>query len=441
MLATLGFLLLAQRGELQDPRRSYAAGDKDAILMFPPVTVCDGDVQEMEWTADGSALVVRRMVSSFTPADMTAMVSGKAVDPARLASRVELLVWSAKSHKSRVAVSGDAASLTIDGFYPMAGSDRVVFGSDERIAQPDGTTRTVSAWSVLATGSGTITRLGGFDANQTYVGVSLSPTRPLGYVSAIDATTKARSARFFGSDGRLGNAIPLPSKSHLVFNEAGLPMLTLGYDKVGKKVTFHFQKVDSASGTLGERYDGMIDDEYDPSAHENPIKAAPVRGTADGTVAPSILLRIQGGKPAEAGVVTTDGERGLVSPKGDAVAYVGQGSAIVRPLAKVSRKEYDSAVLAAQKAIAMSKAKQVALGLIMFSADMDDEFPKPGDYRKVDPYLLNTSMMDSFTYTFGGGKQADIEKPAETELGYVSGPGGRAVAYADGHVKWVPNTP
>lgn len=26
---------------------------------------------------------------------------------------------------------------------------------------------------------------------------------------------------------------------------------------------------------------------------------------------------------------------------------------------------------------------------------------------------------------------------AETELGYVTGPGGRAVIYVDGHVKWV----
>ena len=30
-----------------------------------------------------------------------------------------------------------------------------------------------------------------------------------------------------------------------------------------------------------------------------------------------------------------------------------------------------------------------------------------------------------------------IGNPAPTELGFTLGPGGRAVAYCDGHVKWV----
>jgi hypothetical protein len=39
-------------------------------------------------------------------------------------------------------------------------------------------------------------------------------------------------------------------------------------------------------------------------------------------------------------------------------------------------------------------------------------------------------------YTFGGGSLASIDAPAETIIGYVTGPGGRAAIYADGHVKW-----
>src|SRR5207237_1148307 len=39
-----------------------------------------------------------------------------------------------------------------------------------------------------------------------------------------------------------------------------------------------------------------------------------------------------------------------------------------------------------------------------------------------------------------GGAPAG-ESPAETVLGYASGTGGRAVVYADGHAKWIPDGP
>ena len=32
---------------------------------------------------------------------------------------------------------------------------------------------------------------------------------------------------------------------------------------------------------------------------------------------------------------------------------------------------------------------------------------------------------------------ASIQNPADTEMGYVVGPGGSAVVFADGHAKWV----
>jgi prepilin-type processing-associated H-X9-DG protein len=53
--------------------------------------------------------------------------------------------------------------------------------------------------------------------------------------------------------------------------------------------------------------------------------------------------------------------------------------------------------------------------------------------------VKNSSILEGFVYTFKGGKLSDVDKPAETVLGYIEGPGGRAVAYLDGHVKWVPN--
>ena len=53
--------------------------------------------------------------------------------------------------------------------------------------------------------------------------------------------------------------------------------------------------------------------------------------------------------------------------------------------------------------------------------------------------MKNRDLMNDFNYTFKGGDLANVEDPANTELGFVVGPGGRAVVYVDGHAKWVAN--
>ena len=61
------------------------------------------------------------------------------------------------------------------------------------------------------------------------------------------------------------------------------------------------------------------------------------------------------------------------------------------------------------------------------------------------PYLKNPSVFENpgtgdngFVYSYGGPTGlAQITSPATTQLGYVSGPGGRAIIWADGHVTWV----
>ncbi len=76
----------------------------------------------------------------------------------------------------------------------------------------------------------------------------------------------------------------------------------------------------------------------------------------------------------------------------------------------------------------------------MFASDSDDVLPgQEGWEARVGPYCSDKDLLRRFNYTFKGGNMANIENPASTELGYILGPGGRAVAYCDGHVKWVPN--
>jgi len=91
---------------------------------------------------------------------------------------------------------------------------------------------------------------------------------------------------------------------------------------------------------------------------------------------------------------------------------------------------------AALRTEAMSAAKQCALALIMYASDSDDVAPPPHDRDKLLPYIKDRSILDRFVYTFPGGSLDNLKNPSEVEIGYVEGPGGRAIAYADGSVKW-----
>jgi hypothetical protein len=90
--------------------------------------------------------------------------------------------------------------------------------------------------------------------------------------------------------------------------------------------------------------------------------------------------------------------------------------------------------------VVLSNAKQLGLAALMYAQDYDEVLPTgDGINGKLAPYLKNESLFDGFTYTFGGGSLSGIDKPAETELGFVTGPGGRAIIFIDGHVKWKPD--
>lgn len=146
-------------------------------------------------------------------------------------------------------------------------------------------------------------------------------------------------------------------------------------------------------------------------------------------------------KPAPGALITAEAEYAELCPTKDGVLYITRGVALFRPILEVPKEMYLQAKAAAERAQAMSQAKQVALGLIMYSADHDDTLPSnAGNWQgDVAPYLKNDSLFSGFNYTFQGGDVTKIDRPAETELGYITVPGGRAVAYCDGHVRYIPD--
>ena len=77
----------------------------------------------------------------------------------------------------------------------------------------------------------------------------------------------------------------------------------------------------------------------------------------------------------------------------------------------------------------------------MYSADNDDKLPDGDLNVQLREYLEeNVDILKKFTPTFQKGiEQSKINAPSDYELGFVRGPGGRAIVYSDGSAKWVPD--
>jgi prepilin-type processing-associated H-X9-DG protein len=124
------------------------------------------------------------------------------------------------------------------------------------------------------------------------------------------------------------------------------------------------------------------------------------------------------------------------------VLWEHDGNVYGRSIARVPRTTFETLRATLGKRKAMSDAKQIALGLMMFAMDNDERFPATSALNEILPYVKNQEMIERFQFTYSGNPDlAKIESPAETVLGHVDGPGGRAVAYADGHVAWQDNPP
>ena len=142
----------------------------------------------------------------------------------------------------------------------------------------------------------------------------------------------------------------------------------------------------------------------------------------------------------------------LVAPHADqaylladmsAVLFIADDAVYAAPVTRLSRARFDAELQATLKAETIANAKQVALSLIMYAQDNDETFPPAGDISPlVGPYLRDQTVLVSpatgapFTYTLNGEKIAQLSSVGTTVIGYLNGPGGRAVVYADGHVKW-----
>ena len=137
------------------------------------------------------------------------------------------------------------------------------------------------------------------------------------------------------------------------------------------------------------------------------------------------------------GLVTAEGSSAHLLPDLSAVLYTHDDALYAAPIVSLDRLSFEKMM----KELAMRNSKQVGLGLMMYAQDYDENLPHdPASVKDaIVPYVKNNDVLADFVYTYSGPtNQSKIEKPSETALGYIPSPGGRAVIFADGHVKWEP---
>ena len=144
-------------------------------------------------------------------------------------------------------------------------------------------------------------------------------------------------------------------------------------------------------------------------------------------------------------LVGADCDGGSLAPDASAVLYLSQGAAWVALLTRLPREQMLAQLRAAQRQEAVSKARQIATGLMMYVQDYDETYPPSGEavITQIRPYVRDSDVFvapgenePGFVYLFSARTTNSIKNPATQELGYLPGPGGRAMIYADGHVEW-----
>jgi hypothetical protein len=398
-----------------------------------------------------------------------------------------LLLYDAVARRTRVlweqpALRGTRRGVVADAVW-LPGTDviaAVVASEAADAPTPQGRQPT---FSLLTADAARDSRARSVVSGSSMIFMSASPRSPVVAVYGERTTVPDAAGggewalRFLDARGRLGDSVIFPGRTGLGGWKADgteayavtferPPTARLGDSTIAAappRITRRWSSVNAATGqvtALSERpaRAGMTPPgERNESPGTMPLRLStrpmPVPGT-DGKASPSALTSLwleataTGGAPTVSPplLLAPQVEESHLLPDLSAVIYVAQRAAYAVPLVRLSAAQFGAANTEALRLRTMQQAKQIGLAAMMYAQDYDGTMPPAGDVRSpLGPYLLNKGAFNDpvtnapgFTYLLNGEKLSSIAAPATTPLGYLSGPDGRAVVYADGHVKWEP---
>ncbi len=431
----------AQRGgPTGGPRPRYVFTEREAFLLMTPELVSPPAVSAVDWSPDSRFVLAEREYVPLLPAAGTPPVGERS-----------LVVWSRSKCRAVEVWKAPLEATRIKSRHWLAGAD-VAFV----LVAPHGPPLPGMEWP-----RATLLRVDAARSTCRVAGeldppaeIVVSPSRPLAIVRRpAEGATELQLLR---SDGTVRPVGRIP---------ASVPVRQLHWSPDGRRIWVEsYKRPPGVRGPAVDRWHSVEigtgrlaplaarPDIPEPRQADYPLrlKSVPVSVREGDTTASVRPLWLESPVPSEMprALVVADADRAHFSPDGAAVLYVSEGAAWAVPLERRPKAEVLAAIREAQKAVTISNAKQLGLALIMYSQDYDDRLPPSGDSVKnaLLPYLKNESLFqnpatggDEFVFSYDGGPLNSLSDPSRTLMGFLNGPGGRAVIYADGHVMWEMN--
>lgn len=126
-----------------------------------------------------------------------------------------------------------------------------------------------------------------------------------------------------------------------------------------------------------------------------------------------------------------------VSGTETALAYIHNQELYLRPIRRISGEELVALRIERERVQLTNQAKQLGIGMMIYSADYDDQFPGGADISNaLLPYLKNRESLKNFTPLTNGENIADW--PSDKPIGFIEGRHGRALIMPDSSVRWSP---
>jgi prepilin-type processing-associated H-X9-DG protein len=199
-----------------------------------------------------------------------------------------------------------------------------------------------------------------------------------------------------------------------------------------------WKSIDLARRTVSDKEPSLAETE----GVRLPFEIVSIENKIEGATAPTtaLLMRVGDGRaPETSALLSGDAKQENLSPDGRYVAYLSDGIALVREIAAIDATALDALRRGQAQTKAMNEAKQAARAAIMYAYDHDDEMVSGADWAaKLAPYSRSVDVLSNFTLLLNGGNLTKIQNPETVQLGFVSTRYGRAIAFADGHVRWFP---
>lgn len=430
--------------------KSFVLSSDSAYVALKPEPVAGNRSERLLWSSDGSHLLVIRtdVGEESRIRDAVARQPGTAdVEQSlisyRLADRKSIVLW-----KSR------ASAAHLDGVKWFTGSNRCVASVTEPLRTEDPRQPGRSRQSILifdadkgtSTSPLVVQQEGGFPV----VDVEESPVKPYALVGAAmrgqqvvaGGSVPPERALDFGilhENGSMSRLSVPPALNWDGWNADGSAPVFMSFDRdPGRKPTVSYYQADLTAGSVRKLEKPSA---WRPDRAWKDVTAMLDRTSLAGSK-PEVRVRsawLFGSADATKTIIAADCTAVSMSPALNAVAYISDGVALVRPILRLPKSAFLAALIEAQREQIMQNAKQVGTASLMYGADADDQLPlKDMDLADIlGPYAKDKGIFDGFVYTYGGGALSGLKDPSKTELGFIQGPGGRAILYADGHVQWV----